>query len=65
MNMDQFTDSITIGGESFDFDPEKSVALIPCENCGHINEVEVDKEGDEYVPSSFSCENCGHWNSFD
>ncbi|SIO40969.1 hypothetical protein [Halodesulfovibrio marinisediminis] len=65
MNMDQFTDSITIDGEIYDFDPERSVALMPCENCGHLNEVEVTKQSDEYAPSAFSCENCGHWNSFD
>lgn len=65
MTTDKFSDSITIGGETFDFDPEDSLALIPCENCGYLNAVDVTKEDDEYVPSSFSCENCGHWNSFD
>ncbi len=65
MNMDKFSGSITIDGEIYDFDPSRSLALMPCENCGHLNEVEIAKEDGKYTPSSFSCENCGHWNSFD
>ncbi|GAU07484.1 hypothetical protein DPF_0168 [Desulfoplanes formicivorans] len=63
--MEKFSESITIDGELFDYNPEDATALIPCENCGHINVVEVSKVDGDYVPSSFSCENCGHWNSFD
>lgn len=65
MNMEKFSGSVTVNGEIYDFNPESSTALIPCDNCGHINKVEVSKEGNTYVSSSFSCENCGHWNSFD
>ncbi len=65
MNMEKFSGSITIAGEVYDYNPEGLTALIPCENCGHINEVDVNEVEGEYVPSSFSCENCGHWNSFD
>ncbi|WP_319468108.1 hypothetical protein [uncultured Pseudodesulfovibrio sp.] len=65
MSADQFSSSISIDGEVFDFDPERSLALMPCDNCGHLNEVEVTRTGEAYTPTSFSCENCGHWNSFD
>ncbi len=65
MDMNRFVSDIKIDGEIYDYDPKTSTALVPCDNCGHINEVDVTKEGDKYVLSSFSCENCGHWNSFD
>jgi len=65
MDMEKFSESITIDGEVFDFNPEDSTAMIPCENCGHMNEVDVSEVDGVYVPSSFSCENCGHWNSSD
>jgi uncharacterized Zn finger protein len=57
-----FTETVKIDGELYDFDPEAETAQIPCENCGHINEVELTREGDEWVWYSFSCENCGHFN---
>jgi lysyl-tRNA synthetase class I len=65
MNMENFSESITINGEIYEYDPNGLTALIPCENCGHMNVVDVNEMDGEYFPSSFSCENCGHWNSFD
>lgn len=55
-------DTVKIDGELYDYDPEAKTALIPCENCGHINEVDLDEEGGEMVWHSFVCENCGHFN---
>lgn len=63
--MADFTDSITVRGEDYDFDPNEMLAQVPCENCGHTNEVECSKEGDDIVFYGFACENCGHWNSAD
>ena len=65
MDMEKFSDSVKVDGEIYDFDPEAATALVPCENCGHLNEADVTKDGDDAELSAFSCENCGHWNSFD
>ncbi|WP_353116571.1 hypothetical protein [Nitratidesulfovibrio sp.] len=61
--MPEYTATLIIRGEGCDYDPEEHVARIPCENCGHINEVEVwtDSAGAADF-SGFACENCGHWN---
>lgn len=61
--MPEYTATLIIRGEGCDYDPEEHVARIPCENCGHINEVEVwtDDAGAADF-SGFACENCGHWN---
>jgi hypothetical protein len=65
MNMDKFSESVTIGGEIYEYDPKGLTALIPCENCGHMNVVNVNEVEGEFFPASFVCENCGHWNSFE
>lgn len=63
--MAEFTDSITVRGEDYDYDPVAKLVLAYCENCGFGNEVEVDDSGDEPTFYSFSCVNCGHFNTFD
>lgn len=61
--MGEFNETVRIDGELYDFDPETNTALIPCENCGHMNEVDVSQEGGEdWGWSSFMCVNCGHFN---
>jgi len=61
--MPEYTTTLLIRGEECDYDPEGHMARIPCENCGHVNEVEVwtDDAGAADF-SGFACENCGHWN---
>lgn len=51
-------------GDACDYDPERGVALVYCENCSHGNEVEVykNRDGSVEIPG-FSCSNCGHWNA--
>ena len=62
MSMDEFTDTIMIAGEECLYNPTAKLALIQCENCGHMNQVEVEIEKGEPVFMGFSCENCGYWN---
>lgn len=61
--MPEYTTTLLIRGEECDYAPEGHMARIPCENCGHVNEVEVwtDDAGAADF-SGFACENCGHWN---
>lgn len=61
--MANFSQTITVRGEEYDFDPEAMLAKVPCENCGFMNEVECVKEGEEITFYGFSCEECGHWNA--
>ena len=63
--MANFTDSITVRGEEYDYDPNEKVAQVPCEECGFLNEVDCVEENGEITFYSFSCENCGHFNSSD
>ncbi len=58
-----FTESVTIGGETYDFNPKKKQIIVHCDNCMHPNEVDVEREGDSWMWYSFSCENCGHFNT--
>ena len=65
MDMEEFSGSITFEGEIYEYNPEGLIALIPCENCGHKNVVDVNEVEEEFFPASFTCVNCGHRNSFD
>ncbi|MBN2141601.1 MAG: hypothetical protein PHV85_04010 [Desulfovibrionaceae bacterium] len=65
MAEDRFSQTIEVRGESYDFDPEAETALVPCEQCGHMNEVACQRQDGGWVFYSFSCENCGHFNTFD
>ncbi len=62
MGAESYTGTVTIDGEVFQYDPENSLVLFPCDNCGHLNEVDCDVAGGSVTLSGFSCENCGHWN---
>jgi predicted RNA-binding Zn-ribbon protein involved in translation (DUF1610 family) len=57
-----FTEDIALYGEFYDYDPKQNLVLYPCENCGHLNAVELQDEGGEKSIGPFACENCGHWN---
>lgn len=65
MDMSKFTDSVVIRGEECPYDPKAGVALLQCEKCGHMNEVEVEVVGGQAKFYGFSCENCGTFNSAD
>lgn len=61
--MADFTATIVHNGEECEFAPDAGMARIPCANCGHLNEVEVEQTATGAVSvASFICENCGHWN---
>ncbi|MFV0422365.1 hypothetical protein [Oleidesulfovibrio sp.] len=60
--MEEYSGEVTLGGEEYAFNPDTELALIPCENCGHENEVSVFEEEGTYSSAGFACENCGHWN---
>ena len=62
MSMDEFTETVVIRGEDCLYNPKTGVAIIQCENCGHLNHVEVELVDGEPRFMGFSCENCGHWN---
>jgi len=62
MSMDEFTESIMIADEECLYNPTAGLAAISCENCGHMNRVEVEVDNGEPVFSGFSCENCDYWN---
>lgn len=59
-----FESTLPFKGEMVEYDAERKVAQVYCENCGHANEVEIfeNRDGSVEVPG-FSCENCGHWNA--
>jgi hypothetical protein len=56
------TTVIVIRGEECRFDPVLNIAVIPCENCAHENEVEIDIKHGQPVFMGFVCEKCGHYN---
>lgn len=61
--MADFTETIVIRGEDSDYDPVNHIARLVCENCGHMNEVEVEIENGEPQFMGFVCENCGAYNA--
>ncbi len=65
MDLDKFTQSVTIRGEECLYDPVAGIAVIQCEKCGHTNYVEVEVVDGQPRFYGFSCENCGTFNSAD
>lgn len=61
--MADFTETIVIRFEDCDYDPVNHIARIMCENCGHMNEVEIEIENNEPRFMGFVCENCGTFNA--
>jgi hypothetical protein len=61
-DLDGFSEVVVIRGEECQYDPVRHVARIMCENCAHINEVDVWIENGEPGFMGFVCEKCGHWN---
>ncbi len=57
--MSGYGETILIRGVDCDYDPTRHVVRIVCENCGHMNEVELELENGEPCFLGFVCENCG------
>ncbi len=62
IELDGYTGSIEIAGMECRYDPERSMALIYCENCGNQEEVEVFHQGEQCLIYGFMCSQCGHFN---
>jgi hypothetical protein len=56
------TETILIRGEECRYDPVLGIALIPCENCGQHNEIEIEIHDSQPSFMGFVCEKCGHYN---
>ncbi len=57
-----FTETVILRGVECDYDPERHLALVYCENCSERNEVEVWIEDGVPVFAGFVCVKCGAFN---
>lgn len=62
IDLERFTETVIIDGEEYRYDPESGMALVSCENCSNMEEVECEVVEGVGKICAFMCTQCGHFN---
>jgi len=58
--MGEYTETVSLDGKEYEYDPDNGVVRIFCSSCGFKNDIDLGQEGESQGWDSLPCENCGH-----